>query len=80
MVQKVVVQMLAWVNWQLENSNPAVNGYFFSNQGRIRQQEERDGQSAFHMHIPWPRYNEALTPTAPRATLAATRLWKTFTF
>ena len=30
-------------DWKMLSVNPAVNGYFFSNQGRIKRQRERDG-------------------------------------
>ena len=65
----------AWVNSQLENFlfQPTSKWAPFWNQGRIRQQRERD-RLCFHMLC--PRHSGPLSPTCP----IAARLWATFTF
>ena len=43
MVQKVAGRTLPSSNWKTFSDNPVVNRYLYLNQGRIRQQKERDG-------------------------------------
>ena len=60
---------------RLENSlcQPSSKWVPFSNKGRIRQRNERDG---LRLSSAVPRYSGTLTPTAPTAN----RLWEIFTF
>ena len=52
--------------------NPAVNGYLFSNWGRIRQRKERDG---LRLSSAVPKIQWDSNPHFPMAI----RLWETFT-
>ena len=46
MVQKVA-EVRGWASPKTLSVNPAVNGHFFSNQGRVSQRKETDGLQSF---------------------------------
>ena len=72
MVQKVAVKREVEADdWKTLSVNPAVNGDPFSNQGRIRQREERNGP---RLSSVCPRYSGTPTTTALTAiTVSTTR-------